>query len=77
VQTNHTLRYETPTTGQICGEIWRPHNKSATTRPAGLLHPLPIPDKRGDSVTMDFVGPLPVDKGYCILTMTDRLGADV
>ena len=27
---------------------------------------------------MDFVGPLPVDEGYdCILTMTDRLGADI
>jgi hypothetical protein len=53
-------------------------NKSATTRPAGPLHPLPIPDKRGDSVAMDFVGPLPPDEGYdCILTMTDRLGADI
>jgi hypothetical protein len=31
-----------------------------------------------DSVAMDFVGPLPADEGYdCILTMTDRLGADV
>jgi len=53
-------------------------NKSLTTHPAGLLHPLPIPDKRGNSVAMDFVGPLPIDKGYdCILTMTDRLGADI
>jgi len=27
---------------------------------------------------MDFVGPLPTDEGYnCILTMTDRLGADI
>ena len=47
-------------------------NKSKTTKPAGPLHPLPIPDQCGDSVTMDFIGPLPEDNGYnCILTMTD------
>jgi hypothetical protein len=29
-------------------------------------------------MAMDFVGPLPVDKNYdCILTITDRLGADI
>lgn len=44
----------------------------------GPLHPLPIPDKRFDSVAIDFVGPLPVDNGFDgIVTMTDRLGADV
>jgi hypothetical protein len=54
-------------------------NKSPTTRPSGPLHPLPIPDKRGDSVAIDFVGPLPMDEGLdCILSMTDRLGgADI
>jgi hypothetical protein len=53
-------------------------NKSTTWRPRGPLHPLPIPDKRGDSVTLDFIGPLPADEGYdCILTMTDRLGSDI
>ena len=45
--------------------------------PPGPLHPLPIPDKHGDSVALDFVGPLPEDDGYnCILTMTDHLGSD-
>ena len=54
------------------------HNKSATTKPSGPLHPLPIPDGRGDSVAIDFIGPLPLDEGYnCILSMTDRLGSDI
>ena len=53
-------------------------NKSSTCRPAGPLHPLPVPDGRGDSVAIDFIGPLPEDEGFdCIVTMTDRLGADI
>ena len=53
------------------------HNKSRTTKPPGPLHLLPIPDKRGDSVALDFVGPLPEDDGYnCILTMTNHLGSE-
>lgn len=53
-------------------------NKSLTRRPAGPLHPLPVPDARGDSIAMDFVGPLPDDDGYnCLLTITDRLGSDI
>ena len=36
-------------------------NKSTTTKPVGLSHPLPIPDARCDSVAIDFIGPLPVD----------------
>ena len=53
------------------------HNKFHTTKPSGPLHPLPIPDKHGDSVALDFIGPLPEDDGYnCILTMTNCLGSD-
>ena len=53
-------------------------NKLRTMKPVGPLHPLPIPDQCGDSVTMDFIGPLPEDNGFnCILTMTDRLNADI
>jgi hypothetical protein len=53
-------------------------NKSRTTRPPGPLHPLPVPDNRADSIAMDFVGPLPMDNTFdCILTITDRLGADI
>jgi hypothetical protein len=59
-----------------CEECQR--NKSLTHKPRGPLHPLPVPDRRGASVAMDFIGPLPEDRGYnCILSMTDRLGADL
>jgi Integrase zinc binding domain len=54
------------------------HNQSSTTNPIGPLHPLPIPDGRGDSVAMDFIRPLPMDEGLdCILTLTDWLGSNV
>ena len=47
-------------------------------KPAGQLHPLPVPDERGDSMAIDFVGPLPSDDGFdMICSMTDRLGSDV
>jgi len=53
-------------------------NKSSTSKLKGPLHPLPIPDDRGTSVAIDFIGPLPEDEGFnCILTMTDRLGSDI
>lgn len=59
-----------------CVECMR--NKSSTTSTAGPLHLLPIPDARGDSVAIDFIGPLPEDQGYnTIITMTDRLNADL
>ena len=52
--------------------------KSATTRPIGPLHPLPIPEQRGDSVAIDFIGPLPKDGDFdSIITFTDRLGSDL
>ena len=57
-----------------CTECQR--NKSTTKVPAGPLHPLPVPEQRGNSVAMDFIGPLPVDNRYdCILSLTDRLGS--
>jgi len=53
-------------------------NKSATTKPYGPLHPLPIPDQRGDSVAIDFIGPLPEDEGKnCIIMFTDHLGSNI
>jgi len=59
-----------------CSECQR--NKSRMTKPAGPLHPLAIPDGHFQSVAMDFVGPLPMDDGFdCILTLTDRMGADI
>jgi hypothetical protein len=59
-----------------CAECQR--NKSRTTKPVGPLHPLPVPDKRCDSVAIDFIGPLPPDEGYnSIVTFTDRSGSDI
>jgi Integrase zinc binding domain len=59
-----------------CVECQR--NKLSTTKPIGPLHPLPIPDCQGNSVAIDFIGPLPVDKGFnSIVTFTDHLGADI
>jgi hypothetical protein len=53
-------------------------NKSSMSKPRGLLHPLPIPDKHNECVAMDFIGPLLEDDGYnCIMTMTDTLGSDI
>lgn len=54
------------------------HNKSFTAKCRGPLHPLPIPDGRGDSVAIDFIGPLLTNHGFnCIVTMIDRLNSDV
>ena len=53
-------------------------NKGSTSKPVGPLHPLPIPKQCGDSIAIDFVGPLPLDNGSdCIVTITDHLGADI
>ena len=53
-------------------------NKSRTSKPIGPLHPLPIPEQRGDSVAIDFIGPLPTDHGFdTIITFTDRLNSDI
>jgi hypothetical protein len=53
-------------------------NKSTTSKRAGPLHPLPIPEQRGDSIAMDFIGPLPPDSNFnCILSITDRLNSDI
>ncbi|KAJ3480303.1 hypothetical protein NLI96_g8442 [Meripilus lineatus] len=53
-------------------------NKSSTHKPTGPLHPLPVPQNCGDSVAIDFIGPLPEDSGFnAIATFTDRLGADI
>ena len=59
-----------------CAECLR--NKSPTSKPLGPLHPLPIPDERCNSVSMDFIGPLPPDNSFdCILTIMDRLNSDM
>jgi hypothetical protein len=53
-------------------------NKSLTTPIAGPLPPLSIPDTHGDSMAIDFIGPLPEDKGFnMIVTMMDQLNTDM
>ena len=53
-------------------------NKSRTTKLARPLHPLPVPDCCASSIAINFIGPLPLDnKCNCILSVTDRLGADI
>jgi len=53
-------------------------NKASTQKPAGPAHPLPVPDGRGSSIAMDFVGPLPAENGFnSILTITCQLGSDI
>ena len=42
------------------------------------MHPLPIPEQRGDSVAIDFIGPLPPDSIYdSIIMFTDHLGSNL
>ena len=44
----------------------------------GPLHPLPIPEQWGDSVAIDFIGPLPMDGEFnSIITFTDCLNSDL
>ena len=59
-----------------CSECQR--NKNCTSKPTGPLHPLPVLDHCFDTITLDFIGPLPEEDGKdTILTMTDLLGADI
>lgn len=54
------------------------HNKSTTKKTSGPLHPLPVPNEHCDSISMDYIGPPPMDQGHdCILTIADRLGSDI
>jgi hypothetical protein len=49
-------------------------NKLEKTLPAGLLHPLPILEKKWESISMDFITGLPKVQGKdCIYVVVDRL----
>lgn len=53
--------------------------KPSHQRPAGLLHPLPIPEQRWDTVTMDFIVGLPVTplQHDSITVFVDKLSKQV
>jgi hypothetical protein len=49
-------------------------NKYENTHPTGLLQPLPIPEQKWESISMDFITGFPKVWGKdCILVMVDRL----
>ena len=48
--------------------------KHSTLAKAGLMQPHAIPKLKWETITMDFIGPLPLSKGFdAILTVTDKL----
>jgi hypothetical protein len=58
---------------RVCDACQR--NKVDTSLPAGLLQPLPIPSRRWESISMDFITDLPktVNGNDAILVVVDRL----
>ena len=56
-------------TYEVCQKM-----KSSNQAPAGLLQPLPIPDKIWQDLAMDFITRFPLSNGYTtILVVVDRL----
>jgi hypothetical protein len=68
-----TMAKDTRSYVQTCEACQR--NKPSQQRPLGLLQPLPIPDRPWQTVTMDFIGPLPkTARGFDSITVfVDKL----
>ena len=53
-----------------CGRV-----KARRHKDYGLLHPLPVPNKLWDEISMDFITDLPVSDGFdTVWVIKDRLG---
>ena len=53
-------------------------SKDSNSKPRGLLHNLPIPDRPWQSISMDFLGPLPKLNNFdYLLVIIDRLTSQV
>jgi hypothetical protein len=49
-------------------------NKSELSLPTGILHPLPIPEQKWESISMDFITGLPNVQGKgCIYVVVEIL----
>ena len=53
-------------------------SKDANSKPTGLLHSLPIPDRPWQSIGLNFMGPLPKSNNFdYLLVMIDQLTSQV
>ena len=53
-------------------------SKDASSKPTGLLHSLPIPNRPWQSIGLDFMGPLPKSNNFdYLLVMIDQLTSQV
>ena len=53
-------------------------SKDANSKPTGLLHSLPMPNRPWQSIGLDFMGPLPKSNNFdYLLVMIDQLTSQV
>lgn len=78
--------YKSHFSGRICGGTsnWHIYPHTIHVKETKAQHgswqglPLPIPDKCGNSMAINYVGPLPKDEGYnYLVTMTNQLNLDI